>query len=183
MENDKIKVLLSESDLMNMDINYKSITPESPEMNSFLTKIIKAVSEETGIFIEEGQILIDAASEDGCIVLFITKTHRSLSGVRNKVFKAVRRCDRLIFEIPSFDEFYMMLASIDERILKRMRVYRYKTEFYISLPRFPVPLAVCEFSKRCRKNQIAEAVLSEHGKMIAKNEQVVKMAREIKKIF
>lgn len=183
MENDSIKVVLTESDLVNMNINFKGITPESPEMNSFLTKIIKAVSEETGLFIEEGKILIDAGNEDGCVVLLITKRHRSLESVRAKAFRSVKRCDRILFEIPSFDEFYMMLICVDEKILERMRIYRYKSGFYISMPRFPVPLAVCEFSKRCKKNQIAESVLSEHGTLIAKREQVVKMAREVKKIF
>lgn len=183
LENDSIKVVLSDSDLTEFDINFEKITPESPEMSSFLSKVLKAVGEETGVFIDDGQIFIEAGKEGDSVVLIITKAHRIFSLGRRRRLKTVPKGDRVIFEISTLDEFFMMLAGVDERILERMRVYRYKTAFYVSVPRFPIPMAVYEFSRKCRKNIIAETILSEHGELIAKYEQVVKMAKEIKKII
>ena len=178
IENDRIKVVLSESDLLDMNINFADIRPESDEMNSFLTKIIKAVSDETGLFIEEGQIMVDSAKDEGCVEVFVT---RLCNPERAK--KRSRRCDRVIFEVASFGELCDMMCAVNEKILKRMCIYRYKTGFYISVPKFPLPLALCEFSKRCRKNRILEAVLLEHGEVVAKDEEVRNLAEVIKKMI
>lgn len=183
LENDRIKVVLSDNDLIKLDVNFENISPESPEMSIFLTKILKAIGDETGIVIDEGQILIEAGKEGDCVVLIISKAQHGFSLGKRRKLKTMPKSDRIIFEISAFDELFMMLANVNEKVLERMRVYRYNTSFYLSVPKFPITASICEFSRRCRKNHVAEAFLSEHGKLIAQNEQVVKMAKEIKRLF
>jgi len=183
LNNDGIKVVLSRIDLIALDIKLERISPESPEIRSLLSKILKFISEETGIFVEEGKILMEVDKEDDAVVIIVTKSHRDFSIGKRRRLKSITRNSRIIFEISVFDELLMMLTEINEKFLEKMRVYRYKSVFYLSVPRYPSPTSIYEFSRRCRKNQVAEAILCEHGELIAQNEQIIAMAREIKKMI
>ena len=59
IDEDRIKVILNPADLEKLHINIDNIRPESPQVDGFLKKILKAVCMETGIYIEEGHTLIN----------------------------------------------------------------------------------------------------------------------------
>lgn len=177
LDDGKIKVVLTVSDLMRLNIEFENIPPKSPQMDELIMKIVNAIGKETGVFIEEGKIMLEMGKHDGTAVVVISK----ISDKRGSLLNG--KISRLFFELPDCDTLFMMLSVIDEKFLEKMNIYQYKFGFYVSIPRIPLPVILWEFSEKCKKSKITEVVLSEHGRLIATGEQVVIMAREIKKLF
>ena len=171
---DKIKVELDIGDLTKMNITTDSLSYKSPEIESMLSKIIMAVVRETGIFIENGKVLVELNEKKGANVTLVADSvvRREKNSVRH---------EKLIFEIPCLEDVFMLLSVIDERILRKMTLYKMRSGFYIVLPRFPLPVEMWEFSKKCKRSRLLEAMLTEHGRLIARGEGIVKIAEEIKR--
>lgn len=73
VEQDKIKVILSEGDLIDMNIDVESLLPNSPELSGFLRTVIDAVKKETGFSLENGQVTVEATTYCGGIILMLSK--------------------------------------------------------------------------------------------------------------
>ena len=73
IEANKIKVSLSELDLIDMNINVKSLTPDSPRLHNFLYEIMEKVKAETGFNPYSGQVVVEATPHDDGITLTVTK--------------------------------------------------------------------------------------------------------------
>ena len=172
---DKIKIVLSEEEVMNQ----KNIIPGSKDMDIFIEYIAKEVQRETGVFIKNCSCLVEGVRSNEGMVLYITDIH-----AENNYYNSRKSGNnRIIFDINSVENLFLLLKSLNEKACEKMRIYHYKSCFFVSVPRFPIPIHMCEFSLKWRKSRIEESVLSEHGRLIAKNEQVLRIAKEIKKHF
>jgi len=170
--NDKIKIILSEDEV----VNQKSILSDSKDMDRFFEYIAREVQRETGIIIKNTNCLMEGIrSKDGMVLYLTDVSKKNLYNKSNN--------SRVIFDIDDADNLFMLLSALNEKLCKKMRIYRYNSHFYVSVPRFPIPIMLCEFSLKWRRSHIAESILSEHGTTIAKNEQVAKIIKEIKKHF
>ena len=177
MEQDKIKVILSENDLIDMNINVEKLTPNSPELSVVLKNIIDTVRLETGFSAENGQVMVEASTYENGIVLTLSKKNDKS---RIKSVKISKKKGRAVFEFESFDELLQMLLNVEKRYISAMKLYRCFDKFYITLPKNNIPFVIYEFSLRNRKSSIAESKLFEYGKLLAEGKKIDGMISYLK---
>lgn len=180
--NRKIRVVLSHDDLIDMKINIKTLTPDSPELHSFLFRIMEHVKRETGFNAVSGQIIVEASPYDGGMVLTVTKidapkpvTKRNLKSVRvrKKVYPDS------VYRFWDFDALCTYLRITDADDAAQMRLYGYEGGYFAATASQDKRLA--EFAERIHAGT-GEEFFYEHGKLIAEGEKLKNMAIGIKNL-
>lgn len=182
LEQDKIKVILSESDLMDMNIDIESLAPNSPELSVFLRTVIDEVKRETGFSMENGQVTVEATTYCGGIVLMLSKA-RLKEKSKIKGVRVSGKKESTIFEFFDFDDLSGMLLNTEKRYILAMRLYSYKNRFYLAIPKNSVPFLVYEFSLSSKKSAVSESVLAEYGTFLADGNRLFCMVKGLKKII
>lgn len=182
LEQDKIKVILSESDLIDMNIDVENLLPNSPELSMFLRTVMDAVRRETGFSLENGQVLVEATTYCGGIILMLSRAKVKEKG-KIKGVKVTGKKESTVFEFCKFDDLAGMLINAEKRHVLSMRLYKYKNSFYIAIPKNSVPFLVYEFSLSSKKSAVSESILSEYGNFLADGNKLSLMANGLKKII
>ena len=182
LEQDRIKVILSESDLIDMNIDIESLAPNSPELSGFLRTVMEEVRRETGFSLENGQVTVEATTYCGGIVLMLSKA-RVRDKSKIKSVKLAGKRESIVFEFCDFDDLAGMLVNTEVRYILSMRLYKYKDSFYVAIPKNTVPFLVYEFSLSNKKSAVLESVLSEYGSFLADGKKLSHMTRCLKKII
>ena len=179
LEQDRIKVILSESELIDMNIDVERLLPNSPELSGFLRIVMEEVRKETGFSIENGQVMVEASTyKDGIVLLLYrakTKEKGKIKGVR---VAGKKEC--VIFEFFSFDDLAAMLLNIEKRYISSMRLYRHNGALYIAIPKNSIPFLMYEFSLKNRKSTVYENALSEYGTLLADGNKLLLMTNRLK---
>ena len=181
LEQDKIKVILSESELIDMNIDIENLLPNSPELSTFLRNVMDAVRKETGFSLENGQVMVEASTYCGGIILMLSKTK---SRDRNKIkgVKVSGKKDSVVFEFSTFDDLSSMLLNVEKWQISHMRLYRHNGSFYIAIHKNSIPFIMYEFSLKAKKTAVCESFLSEYGQMLADGNKLNIMTEELKNI-
>lgn len=174
LEPDRVRVFISEGDLLEMEIDVCAITPDSPKLSAFLCRVMDAVKEETGFSAEDGQILAEATPKQGGIIL-------ELSHIKENVARTAKK-ESAMFEISGFENLSAMLKNTPPAHLLNMRLYIFEKNFYLAVPRRRVPAIVYEFSLRHGKSPLSEAKIAEYGRLVAGGYRLICMAAALKKI-
>lgn len=183
IEQDRIKVELTADDLQDMNIDISKLTPNSPELSLFLCDIMDAVKEETGFSLDSGQVVVEASSGEGGIVLMLSRIRRGIDRSRIRGVRAVRKNETVIFEFYRFEDLAGLLLNIDRKYIENMRLYMYHSEFYLAVPRSGIPVLIYEYSMKNRRSSVAESILAEYGRFIADGDKLCIMANDLKKII
>lgn len=183
LEQDRIKVILSDSDLMEMNIDISDLTPNSPELSLFMCEVMDAVKAETGFSADQGQVIVEATSCDDGIVLMLTKIKKGYPYAKIRGVRAVKKNECILFEFADFDALLGMLINIDCKYVANMNLYKYMNRFYLAVPRGKIPLLIYEYSLRSRRSAVAESVVAEYGRLIAGGYKLADMALDLKKMY
>lgn len=189
VENHKIKVTLSESDLMYYNLNPKQMTKNSPELHRFLFQIMENVKNQTGFNPYCGQVAVEAVSSESGMTLIISRisptvSKSSLKKVKASAAKRVLTKNRYYFD--SFDDLCSALCALEPDALSVSTLYECDGSWYLilgSCRRFD--RQHCILSEYCTDfggKVLTEAFLSEHGRMIADGEKLISMANGIKEL-
>ena len=91
LEENKIRVILTTADLLNMNIDINSLGKESVELNKFLFNIMERVKEETDFNPYGGQVLMEAMpmGDDG-ISIMVSKVQSDAIRLSKEKFKKIR---------------------------------------------------------------------------------------------
>lgn len=182
LEQDRIKVILSERELIDMNIDIENLSPNSPELGGFLRTVMEAVRRETGFSLENGQVMVEASTYKDGIILMLYKTRGRDKG-RIKGVKVSGKRDSAVFEFHSFDDLGTMLLNTEKRYILSMRLYRHKNRLYIAIPKNSIPFLMYEFSLKSRKSAVCESFLSEYGHFVADGNKLLLMTRGLKNII
>lgn len=172
---DRIRVFLSDIDLMNMQIDANAISPDSPKLSMFLCEVLEAVKDETGFSIEDGQVVAEATPRSDGIILELSHVKQEKKPVR-----PIK--DSIIFEIKGFDCLSEMLKNISAVHLLNMRLYALEENYYVTVPKKRVPAIIYEYSLKCGRSSIVESKIAEYGRLIAAGYRLMQMAAVLKKI-
>lgn len=170
---DRVKVFLSENDLLDMDIDAQTLSPQNPKLGVLLYDILAAVKRETGFSIQDGQVIAEANAACGGIELLLShpKTPGLLSGRAS-----------VTFEMADSSSLLYAIAGIPPSFLAQMRLYRYGNKFFLSVPRRKIPPVIYEFSFKNYNSPLAESFLSEHASLLADGYRLLAIHFGIKKI-
>ena len=141
LNDDKIKVTLTTSDLINLDIDVKQLAPNSKELHTFLFHIMETIREETGFNPYSGQVVVEATpSRDGISIMVsrlnanskrITRTQfKNASSVKTKLKKSV---NNEIFYFDNFDDLCSALKELDSDSLLAGSLYRLNSTYSFAI--------------------------------------------------
>lgn len=190
LEFNKIKVTVFPVDLINMNINLKSLTPDSPELHIFLSGIMEKIREETGFNPYSEKTVVEASPMGDCMVLTVTKLSDKKTEIcnnRNKKVRAVlknKKPNKNIYFFDDFDDMTSAVSLLSEETLIASSLYKIENRFALSVRALDLSEfgMLSEFSSECDKNSMAVDFLNEHGEIIAKGEKLFQMAEGIKSL-
>ena len=195
LNNDKIKVTLTTADLIKLDIDVEQLAPDSKELHTFLFHIMETIREETGFNPYSGQVVVEAMPSHDGISILVSRTNRTPSKriTRSQFCKATsvtvkkkKTSDMHVFYFNVFDDLCMALKELREEELNEGELYCLNDVFcYITSNSHHLCRCISilsEFSSGKTKNVIQPTYIREHGKLIAKNKDLAKMAVKIRQI-
>lgn len=181
--NRKIRVLLSQDDLLEMNINIRTLTPDSPELHSFLFRVMEYVRRETGFNVRDGQVVVEASPLGEGVVLTVTKIEQERRPRRINAY-SVRAKKKIysdkIYRFADFEALCAYFRLADTDMAGRMRLYSYEKKFFVAAA--TVDRRIYEFAERIPPIGNSERFLIEHGSLIAQGEALKNMAIGIKNL-
>ena len=186
IENDKIKVSLTEEDLVFYDLSQDTVTPDSPKLHKFLFEIMDSVVKQTGFDPYSGQVVVEAFQHKSGITLLISKLKTVGQTIEPKKAKTVRiskniRKNRYIIE--NFHSLCKALALTSFSELKNSSIYKYEEKWYVTVfaGRNKINCILSEFCDSIAEN-MTEVFLTEHGELVAKGDNLISMVKGIKSL-
>ena len=191
VELNKIKVTVYPIDLDNMNISINNLTPDSPQLHSFLLRIMEKIEEETGFNPYTGQVMVKASPKDDCMILTVTKLcdkkpEQNLQ-YRGRKVRAVlknQKRKRAIYGFESFEDMCESLVFCEDEVLKNACCYKIEGNFILSVENSTNALhsLMKEFAIFCDSTIQAESFLGEHAQIIAKNDELLNMANKLREL-
>lgn len=192
LELNKIKVTIDQIDLIDMNINLRTLRPDSPQLHSFLFKVMEKVKKETGFNPYSGQIVVEALPVGDCMELTVTKISDKKPHIydRSKLKKARATLKNKtsignIFTFDSFDILCSVLLNLSNEVLSQSSYYQLDNRHCLVLKNIGLQdfNVMREFSENCDRGKLCEAFLNEHAKLIAEKNSLISMAEGISKLY
>ena len=179
----KIRVSLSEDDLNEMNINIKTMTPDSPELHRFLFRIMEYIKKETGFTAEHGQVMVEASPRDDGVILTVTRIEPKSETVRRNIRtlkakrKAVAECT-YIYRFHDFESMCSYLKLCEVADAEAVRIYEYENVYY--LYSMESLIYITEFADTMPPYGMRKGFLEEHASIVATGEKLENMIEELK---
>lgn len=183
--NRKIRVLLSEEDLNEMNININRMTPDSPELHRFLFRIMEYIKQETGFVAEHGQVMVEASPQHNGVILTVTRieqrseiARRNIKSVRAR--RKIKEENGFICKFYDFDAMcrYFAVSDLSEDFCGSL--YECENEFYLVSGIYPK--YITEFAEMTGRGTDGEMFLKEYGKIVAEGEGLKSMIENLKNL-
>lgn len=203
LEENKIRVILTTADLLNMNIDINSLGQESVELNKFLFNIMERIKEETDFNPYGGQVLMEAMpmGDDG-ISIMVSKVQGDAIKLSKEKFKKIRavrikECERKplkdtnnritdTYYIENFDDVCSALEALDYNTLLTGALYKIDNQYAYLAVRSKRTVkgitVLSEFADRKSYYPLQDVYIREHGELIAKGRRLVDMAKGIRNL-
>ncbi|MBR2743692.1 MAG: adaptor protein MecA [Clostridia bacterium] len=196
LNENKIRIILSNKDLIDKNINFNSFMSNSAEAQDLFLDMLEEAEEKVGFITKDYKIKIEAlAMEDGDFVVTITrfgqKENKDFSiNSRNKKIVAKRKTatlksDNLVYEFKSFDDFCLfssMVSKVKElnEISKITKLYTYNSRYYLLFSKInhenpyikKFYTMITEFGTYVNSSDLFASKLNERGTLIIKNNAI-----------
>ncbi len=190
LECNKIKVTVFPIDLIDMNINMKSLKPDSPQLHSFLSGIMEKIKAETGFNPYSGRTVVEASPIGDCIVLTVTKMtddEENFKMSKKRKIRAVlknKKKENSVYFFETFDDMCGAICILSVETLLGASLYKIEGRFVILALKIEETedVMISEFSSGNDHNTLAGDFLLEHAQLVASGEKLVSMAEGIKKL-
>ena len=179
----KIRVILKETDFKDTSINFDEFLFSAPETESLFLEILNKAKEEVDFDTDGCKLLIEAYLESEDIIMFtITKYigNNKRKILTPKKFTNTKKVTSHIYNFLSFDDFCDFCTFIYKHNIKLKDfskssvLYFYKNTYYLIIEKLNSSLegfkylncALIEFSKPIICNNTLQIKIREHGKLI-----------------
>ncbi|MCD8180395.1 MAG: adaptor protein MecA [Firmicutes bacterium] len=192
LNSDKIKVTLTSADLINLNIDVEQLAPDSKELHTFLFHIMETIREETGFNPYSGQIVVEAMPSRDGIIIIVSRLKSSPAKERINKSAAVRVKKKTpagteIFYFESFDDMCAAITETDECSLAAGSLYKLNNTYCFTIKNEPKHMkcihTMNEFSAKKSAYPLQTAYIKEHGKLIAKGDELVNMVDKIRRLI
>ena len=191
LECNKIKVTVFPVDLIDMNINMKSLRPDSPQLHSFLSGIMEKIKEETGFNPYSGRTVVEASPIGDCIVLTVTKMSDDDDNFKisnKRKIRAVlkkKKTENSVYFFESFDDMCGAICLLSNNTLSASSLYKIDNKFALSVLEMKESegVMVSEFSSGNDCHTLAGDFLFEHAELVASGEKLITMADGIRNLY
>lgn len=191
LNSNKIKVTLTTMDLINLDIDVEQLAPNSKELHTFLFHIMETIREETGFNPYNGQVIVEATPSKEGIIILVSKiacdkkkiSRENFNRARGVTAKVKQLSGSRIFYFKNFDDMCMALAEAPVNSLSSGFLYKLNST-YCFIIKNDMCNNVCsavmtEFAAKISESPLQSTYIKEHGKLVAKGNELVLMAKEM----
>ncbi len=186
----KIKVTLSNDDLLEWDISFESLTYNSPQAQELFWDLMKRAEEEAGFFADGSQLVVEAmpTRNDGFIMLITKVEEGDESPLRRLVKPKIKRefktkkqkysISPIVFEFEAFNDVIEACKNIENRFIGNSSLYKKDGKFFLVLDveneylAEDLKLLLTEFAKKIDNSFVKEGELFEHAEMLIKESAV-----------
>ena len=189
LELNKIKVTVYPIDLSDMNLNIKALKPDSPQLHTFLYKIMEKVKKETGFNPYQGQIVVEASPMGDCVELTVTKINKTTDNKKNipKKVHAVlksKKKNNYIYVFDSFDDMCSALIHISECTLLSSHLYKIENNYILASSGINKNehIILKEFINDFDNGKFSIDFLSEHGTLVAEKTNLVSLVKGISEL-
>lgn len=191
LELNKIKITVFPVDLNDMNINIKSLKPDSPQLHTFLFNIMEKIKKETGFNPYSGRIVVEASPMGECVELIVTKLGGETVGVIPRKKKNVRayiknpKKKATVYCFDTFDDLCRCLAAVSNDIKEDSEYYRINGTHILLMAEegFGDNPLIREFAYAADRRKLSKSFLSEHGTLVSKGEALIGMAKGIAELY
>lgn len=194
LDSGKIKVTLTAADLDSLDIDINHLAPDSRELHNFLFNIMETIKEETGFNPYTGQVVVEATASANGISLLVSKVNVKNNKVTKTQFdkatainaKLKNPSETEIFYFDNFDDLCFALKEVNIKSLMAGSLYRLNNTYcFTIINKFEHSLCInimSEFSAKKSAYPLQISYIREHGKPVAKGNELVNMVENIRQL-
>lgn len=204
LENNKIKISLTEMDFIHFDINREELVMNKTVLHSFIMRLMDKISEETDFDPYSGNILVRAVhSQDGMNIIVSKvgekvkytkdefKRAKSIKGKLKKE-KQCRSDSYVTYFFSDFENLCTALKLLDDEFLKPARIYKYENSYALVACIddcvekqefcFENISVLKEYSDRYTSGKVCAIHIKEQGVLVAESEKLLNMANGIREL-
>ncbi len=189
LDTNKLKVSLTASDLIQLDLNFARAADDAESVKQAFIRLMKIAQKETGFDLSDARLMIEAVPDkDDGFILFVTRVDEQQEeigfAVRTVKKKPVLKAKKIpaqsvscIFRFSDFEHLIAFAAHMGEAFDDYSTLYAFGDAYYLSIVKNPLKssfarmcVAASEYGTRLFRNNINEAYLLEHGKLLMKND-------------
>lgn len=179
LDDKTVKVVLSNSDMMNFNLTYDEMDYKNPETKRVILTLVERIKKEVQIDISSGKLFIEAFPyADGGCILYV-----NLIDINNKSRPNAKRY-KASFDTPIIYSFNDIdaLGHMSKRMLQRYShiilknsLYHYKEKYFLFIYTYfkmdeQLSYILNEYGRYYGKGAISSAIIKEHAKEILANE-------------
>lgn len=191
LDYNKLKVTLSASDMAQLDLNFAKAADDAESVKQAFIRLMKIAHKETGFNVQDARLMIEAVPDkDDGFILFVTRmddvpeeTALAVRPVRKrpvlKAKKAPKEGLTCMFRFDDFEHLVEFAAHVGVHFDDYSNLYEYDGAYYLSIVKNPLtstfgPVCVVasEYGARLFRNNVNDAFLNEHGKLLMRNNAV-----------
>lgn len=196
LNENKIRITLSNKDLLDKNIDFNSFMSNSAEAQNLFLDMLEEAEERVGFITKDYKIKIEAlAMADGDFVVTITRFGQKESkevnmNTRAKKIVAKRKTatlksDNLVYEFKSFDDFCLFSSTVSKNneintIAKSTKLYTYNSKYYLLFSKInhentwikKFYTMITEFGTYVNNSDLFASKLHERGTLIIKNNAI-----------
>lgn len=196
LNDNKIRIILNNQDLIDKNIDYNSFMSNSIEAQDLFLSMLEEAEEKVGFVTRDYKIKIEAlAMDSGEFVVIVTRftsdeDTKALSTMKNKKITARRKLsipksEYLIYVFNSFDDVCKFSNYITQfenlsSVAKSVILYTYKSKYYLSFSKLNLNhpkiknfyTLVTEFGIYVNNPDLFIHKLSERGNILIKNNAI-----------
>ena len=195
LNENKIRITLNTQDLAEKNIDFHSFMSNSKESQNLFLDMLNEAEKRVGFVTKDYKIRIEAlAMSDGNFILtitrFNTKIETDTQSLKNKKVRIKRKnlninSNELLYCFENFDDFCnfsSVISKIDgfSTFAKSVILYLYKDNYYLSFSNINneheniklLYTLITEFGTYVYNCDLFNKILSEHGKIVIKNNAI-----------
>lgn len=192
VNNDKIKITLSNADLEANDIDYHSFMSDSNETRSLFLSVLDKAERDYGFSTDNYQLKVETlALENGTFILTITRSLATNEPPKKRLRVSRKTpnisAQSLIYRFNSFDDLCAFANSLYDNIFidlksmaKNNSLYLYNNFYYLVFEKMNINhpnlkvlySSITEFSTYVKYSDVFVAKMMESGKLIMKNNAI-----------
>ena len=195
INSNKIRIFISREDLHEWDIDFNSVTVNTPAAQDMFWSLMEQAEREVDFIVDGSQLIVEAMSSslDG-FVMQVTKVTDAQSTaeyrreqIRNNNYRVRRKTKPsastdYIYKFGGFDDLVEATKQISPKFLGKSKLYKFGGEFFLHItlsenePVTAIDNTLIEYGRRIMYHAISDGFLSEHGKLLLDNSAVEALA-------
>ena len=194
LTDNKIRIIIDLEELSEKNIDLHSLTDNTDKSHTLFKSLLNEAEKQVGFKVKDCKLLVEAfATGDGIIVFTLTKYKNELNTKSSSKKLKYRRKDlctlakNAIYKFNNFDEFCNFctycsttkLANLNG-FAKSIALYKYNESYYLVITNININFknvflfhsSISEFSYHVSNSLTLRSKLTEHGKVIFKNNAI-----------